>query len=332
MAPSPYRTFAPLDQLPADWPNAIAEFLASGGLNLGLANTTTVSAPVNSQPRLSLSVNGLWRYTDTEVDVAVGSHSAGTYDIVAATTANVFVPPGGPDEGETDSTDYSFTLHIQATGTLPTGGGITAAQKVGEIDWDGSKVVGFRQLVGALRATDPLSPTSPAAAVVALRVIGASGQTGKILTVEQGGTVVASVDPAGNVTAAGGFTADGIAVPVSPGAPATISSGAISNVVRRPNLTRPVFVNALVALDLNASSSPQTAGVVAQCSASSSPEPTDQVAEASVQVFGGAAQTETQEFVQTLSFWVPPGYYYKLVPGGAGVGVASVINAKEWTL
>lgn len=198
MADGRYRTFAPLQRLPADWPNATAAFLAPlSNLNLTTKNANTIAAPLTSQPQLSLSVEGLWRYVSAEVDAAVPAGAAQTYDIVATTTADEFKAPTKGGEGESDNTNYAFALQVVTHATLPSGGSIAAAQKVGELDWDGAKITGLRQLVGTLRATDPLTPTQPLSSVSPVSIAGIAGTTVPLVKV----TANAGTDPALQVLA-----------------------------------------------------------------------------------------------------------------------------------
>jgi hypothetical protein len=193
MSEGRYRDFVPLEKLPADWPNALAAFLAPiSNLNLAAKSANTVMAPVSSQTQLSLGVDGLWRYTEVEVDAAVPSGAAQTFDICATTTANKFKAPTKEGEGEADETNYAFALQVVTHGTLPSGGSIAAAQKVGEVDWDGAKIVGLRQQVGMLRSTDPLTPTQPLVSMAALSVVGIAGATAALakLASPEGGNVL----------------------------------------------------------------------------------------------------------------------------------------------
>ena len=193
MAEGRYRDFAPLEKLPADWPNAVAAFLSPlSNLNIAAKSAGVVMAPVDAQEQLSLGVDGLWRYVEAEVDAAVPSGAAQTYDIVATTTANVFHAPTHEGEGENDETNYAFALRVVTHGTLPSGGGIAAAQKVGEVDWDGAKIIGIRQSVGTIRSTDPLTPTQPLVSVSALSGVGIAGATAAVakLASPEGGNVL----------------------------------------------------------------------------------------------------------------------------------------------
>jgi microcystin-dependent protein len=193
MAEGRYRDFAPLEKLPADWPNAAAAFLSPmSNLNIAAKSAGVVMAPVDAQEQLSLGVDGLWRFVEAEVDAAVPAGAAQTYDIVATTTANVFRPPTHEGEGENDETNYAFALRVVTHGTLPSGGGIAAAQKVGEVDWDGAKIIGIRQSVGTIRSTDPLTPTQPLVSVSALSVVGIAGATAAVakLASPEGGNVL----------------------------------------------------------------------------------------------------------------------------------------------
>ncbi|HEY1833683.1 MAG TPA: hypothetical protein VGG08_04540, partial [Solirubrobacteraceae bacterium] len=72
--------------------------------------------------------------------------AAGNYDIVATTTANAFAP--GAEEEE-DHTNYGWAMQIVASGTTPSGGGIAATRKIGELTWNGSSITAVTQLVGA---------------------------------------------------------------------------------------------------------------------------------------------------------------------------------------
>lgn len=182
MSEGHYRTFAPLEKFPADWPNALAAHLAPfSNLNLAPKNLTTVMAPVDTQPQLSLGVDGLWRHSEIEIDAAVPAGAAQTFDIVATTTANVFKPPSKEGEGESDETNYAFALQVVTHNTLPSGGSIAAAQKVGEVDWDGAKITGIRQLVGNLRSTDPLSPKMPITSLPAITATGIAAATAPVV-------------------------------------------------------------------------------------------------------------------------------------------------------
>ncbi|MDE2103141.1 MAG: hypothetical protein KGL39_38200 [Patescibacteria group bacterium] len=156
-----YRHFNPLEKLPADWPDAAAGFLAGvSNINLIAKTPTSVAVSAATQPRSVLAVDGFWRWAEVDVEAAVPAGAATTYDVVATCTPNKFKAALSETEGETDETNYAFAIEVRAHGTLPTiGGEIAAAQKIGEVDWNGAAIAGLRQTVGHHRSTDPTEPT-----------------------------------------------------------------------------------------------------------------------------------------------------------------------------
>ncbi len=170
MAVTLYRTFAPLTKLPADWPNAVAGFLAGlSNINLVAKTATSVAISGATQPRSVMSVDGIWRWSEGDVEATVPAGAATTYDCVVWCTANKFKAAVSESEGETDETNYSLHLEVRAHETLPAiAGEVAAAQKIGEVDWDGAKIVALRQTVGHLRSTDPTEPTMPLVSVPAV--------------------------------------------------------------------------------------------------------------------------------------------------------------------
>jgi hypothetical protein len=163
MTVTPYRLVLPLEVVHADEWNAAANFLAGvSNINLIAKTATSVAVSLATQERSVLAVDGIWRYADVDIEAAVPAGPETTYDVVATAKPNKFKSPEHEGEGEHDETDYAFAIEVRAHGTLPAiGGEVAAAQKIGEVDWDGAKIVGIRQLVGDLRSTDPLSPTQP---------------------------------------------------------------------------------------------------------------------------------------------------------------------------
>jgi microcystin-dependent protein len=144
-----YRDFHALEKLPADYTRALEQFIGLfSNVLLVQVNTTTIAVPANAtNGQASLGIEGLWRYNTAEVTAVHPGGSAGTYDIVAATTANSFTV--GAEEEE-DHTDYSWSLHIETAGKVPSGGGIAATRKLGEVDWNGTRITAMRQLVPGL--------------------------------------------------------------------------------------------------------------------------------------------------------------------------------------
>lgn len=161
-----------------------------------------VVAGINSA-QVGLGIDGLFRYISATTSQAV-TGPAGAKDIFAVTGPNnLQVNPGG-NPPELDNTDYTFSLQVLARGSTPTATStITNWRKVGELDWDGSKVTGFRVLVGD-RDVTALTATAPTPNVVPARVIGATAQAVPLETWESAsGQVLASIDPNGRLTAAG---------------------------------------------------------------------------------------------------------------------------------
>lgn len=129
----------------------------------------------------SIGVNGAWRYRTTNYDVAHPGGAAAVYDVYAIASAGIY------GANDTDTTDYNWYLQIKSSGATPTGNtpnaqAIAYYRKVGEIDWDGSKITGLRQMVpGEGDARNPLYPTTPVKDVPAVVVKGASGATTETL-------------------------------------------------------------------------------------------------------------------------------------------------------
>lgn len=189
--------------LPPSWLAALQEFIGTAAPNfhLSLANDHTVQvvATANSG-QVGVGIDALFRYRSTTVTAAV-TGAAGLFDIFAVCGPNDFVSNPSPPPPELDSTVYDFAVQVLAHGTTPTiTGSVTNFRLVGQLDWDGSHITGFRPLVGETRATDPLTPTAPAATAEAIRAVAAAGQTAPIQTWrDSSGTVLGQVLPNGTI-------------------------------------------------------------------------------------------------------------------------------------
>lgn len=202
--------------LPASWLSAIQEFIGTAGVNfhLSLANSTTVQVIAGGDSgQVGLGIGGLFRYISATISAAV-TGAAGAYDIFAVTGPNNFVANPGQTPPETDQTNYDFALQVLAVGTTPTPTAtVTSWRKIGELQWDGSKITQLRSLVGEFDARQPLTPTAPAPAVSPVRAIGAASQTAPLQTWEtSGGTTVGSVDNAGVLSLTGGISGASLGV------------------------------------------------------------------------------------------------------------------------
>lgn len=189
------------DQLPEFWVKQIQEFIAALTPNLRItqiSNTALRLAPGSDSQRAA-GIGGQWRWITGNADFTHPAGAAGIYDIYVVASATDIV---NTPEPLTDNTDYNFYMQILASGVTPSGNtpagkAITAYRKIGETDWDGSKIVGFRQLTGATDTTLPIQPTSPNANSWAVRVRAAASQGSAvpIVRVENstGGTVYFAV-------------------------------------------------------------------------------------------------------------------------------------------
>jgi hypothetical protein len=186
---------------PASTVNALQEFIGSSAMNakLTLASNTQIQIPAGlDNAQVGIAIGGLWRYISATA-TAVVSGAVGVKDIYVVASANSFSGSPAPD---TDNTDYSFGLQALASGVTPTGNynGRTIIQfrKIGEVDWDGTKITSIRQLVNlGGGSTTPMSPISPNANVTPLTVAGATSQTAPLISARIGltGTDHFTVNP-----------------------------------------------------------------------------------------------------------------------------------------
>lgn len=174
-----YRDFDPLDPLPADFLDALNEFISSAALNFTLrikpSVNTTLQVPAGTgNDQVAIGIQNLsdatkagWRYISANVERASPGGVAQTFDVWVTGSDNSFAPSGG---GEVDSTDYSFALAIVAAAATPSG--VALGRKVATAVWDGTKFTAIDVLVGAQSGTarhaarhattgdDPVSPAS----------------------------------------------------------------------------------------------------------------------------------------------------------------------------
>jgi hypothetical protein len=211
---------------------ALQQYIGTTAPNfhLSLANSTTVQvvAGANSA-QVGLGIDGLWRYITSTVNTAV-SGAAGVYDLFAVTGPNNFQSNPSPPPPELDATNYAFALQALPQGTTPTlSGTVTNYRKVGELDWDGTKITGLRGFVGETNAKDPSSATAPIPTITPERVIGAPSQTAPLGTWESsGGSILARVTSTGGLTLSDALTAPSGAISGSLAVGSVTVTGALS--------------------------------------------------------------------------------------------------------
>ena len=134
-----YRQFEPHDDLPADYPNALGEFLGSAAHNFRVIVSPgdatvlqVVAGPDNNQ--VAVAVNGRWRYNTSTVSRASPGGAARSLDVHVTASDNLFAAGDGY---EIDNTDYSFALALVETGAVPAG--VVLSRKVGTAAWDGAQ-------------------------------------------------------------------------------------------------------------------------------------------------------------------------------------------------
>lgn len=183
-----HRDFDDEQKFYASWTDAIQEFIGTlvSNFRLQITSTTSISFPASAgSGQVSVGLAGRFRYLTTAYVLGGFTGTAGIRDVfVVCTSENDFTGAGN----DPDSTVYAFELRQVAHDATP--GSVTAYRKVAEVDWDGSKIVGLRQLVGAGDQTLPAYPTAPnsdSPAMVAYTYNGLEalkvGPTGDITTI-----------------------------------------------------------------------------------------------------------------------------------------------------
>jgi hypothetical protein len=141
-----HRNYDDEDILYASWTDALQEFISNlvSNFRLVYVNTTTVRAEASSgMGQVSVGFGGPWRYRASNYDLTI-SGGPGTKTIWAvAVSANDFE---GPSE-DPDETEYAFELR-STTGAEP--GSVALSRKVGEVDWDGTKITAIRQTIESI--------------------------------------------------------------------------------------------------------------------------------------------------------------------------------------
>lgn len=170
------RTFAPLDPLPASWPNGLSEFISTAAPNFQVrikpGDATVLQVPASTiNGQVSIAIEAKWRYITTTVERASPGGAARTLDVFVTGTANVYIPG---DISETDATVYTFDLAIVEHGATPSG--VAHSRLVATAEWSGSAFTAVDQLVGpgsgtarhaathTVGGSDPITPAAIGAA------------------------------------------------------------------------------------------------------------------------------------------------------------------------
>ena len=202
-----YRDFAPQSVLPSTWTDAVEDVLsghAGGNLKLTVASATTIQATGGTdQDRATLVIGGKPRWVEANV-VATVSGAAGSKDVWATTGPDSFTIDNGD---ETDTTDHAFGLKIGGT---PSGSGAeTHFRKIGEVDWDGAKITGLRQLFGPWATAHTVAAVGQNADVPPVFAKGAPSQAKLLQLADSSGVEQAAVSGGGVVDAKTGYKING---------------------------------------------------------------------------------------------------------------------------
>lgn len=151
------------DRLPASLLDALQEFVSTLAPNLrlqtvaGVANAVEVPAGLNSD-QVGIGIDGLWRYNVATVNTVV-SGAAGTYNVYATCGANAFATNPSPPPPELDNTDYGFDLQALVQPNTPSlTGGVTNFRKIGELVWDGSRILSLQQTINVETTAQGFQP------------------------------------------------------------------------------------------------------------------------------------------------------------------------------
>lgn len=141
-----HRDLDPLDSFPADWTDALQEFvsgLAAFAVRVKATDATVLQVAAGAgNDQVAIPIEGRWRYITATVERA-GFGANRSVDVWVTASDNSFAA-GSP--GEVDSTDYSFALAIAETGVPPTG--VAIKRKVAVAGWDGSRFVAVDPVIG----------------------------------------------------------------------------------------------------------------------------------------------------------------------------------------
>jgi hypothetical protein len=139
--------------IPASFLHAFQEFLsaATSNLTLSIANNTTLRIAASPLKRAAVAIQGRWRWTDVNIDVAMPAGlGAGSYPVWLVSSETAY-------SGNADNTNRGFGMVI---GRNPTGAGAEALSvPFGQVGWDGTKITDATQLYGGVDSADPRLPT-----------------------------------------------------------------------------------------------------------------------------------------------------------------------------
>lgn len=172
MAVKRHHAFIRDEILPSWWANAIQVPLSALAPNFHVRrlNATTLRVPAGAGSAVAaISIEGLWRWSEANVDVSHPGGAAGLYRVFATAVENDIVSTPDPN---TDLTDYSFGLSIRPDGSTPNivAGVVDVFTEVATVQWDGSAITAIaqsRNSVAAAQLEDEL--VSGSGAVVATR-------------------------------------------------------------------------------------------------------------------------------------------------------------------
>lgn len=196
-----YRDYDQGDVFYASTVDAMMEATSTliSGLRLRITSNTVISATAGSDSaQVGVALNGLWRWRTSSFSAAHPGGSAGVFDILVTCSANDFTGVGS----DPDATDYNWSMAIVTTGSSISGPSIAEYRKVGECDWDGSKITALRQTVGLGDGSASVAPTADVAGQTPVTVRLAASQTAPAIDVKNsGGTSLTTVSSAGAISA-----------------------------------------------------------------------------------------------------------------------------------
>lgn len=199
---SKHRDFNDLQIFYASFTDAIQEFIGSAviGFRLAAASATAITVAAGSgSAQASIGIGGRWRYRSSDFALTI-SGGAGVKDIFAVTVLDNDFTGAGNDP---DSTVYDWELRATTTGGTPSS--VAAYRKIGEVDWDGSKIIGIRQLIGLGDSTFPIDAKPVRVDGTAVRATGLASQVGDIFQVlKSDGTKYFAIEADGDIVMSNG--------------------------------------------------------------------------------------------------------------------------------
>lgn len=199
---SKHRNFDDNQKFYASWTDAIQEFVGSAVIGFRMvassATAITVAASTGSA-QASIGIDGRWRYRSSDFPLTI-TGGAGVKDIFAVTVLDNDFTGAGNDP---DATQYNWELRATTAGGTPSS--VAAYRKIGEVDWDGSKITGIRQLIGLGDSTFPIDAKPVRVDGTAVRATGLASQVGDILQVlKSDGTKYFAVEADGDIIMSNG--------------------------------------------------------------------------------------------------------------------------------